>query len=107
MERRGYPDQRGEGIDYPERQGSWRMYEQLRGHRAQRPPSEACLGPPRPSLRRDRESLQACEGKQGSLRAPQHDQCRLPHHPYGYRAQGEPWSSLYHRLPCSRLRQER
>ena len=35
--------------------------------------SETSMGPSRSSLRRDRKPLQACKGKQGTLRAPQHD----------------------------------
>lgn len=44
------------------------MHEQLRGHRAQRPSPEACLGPPRPSyeetenlFKRVKVSKELCE----------------------------------------------
>lgn len=67
------------------------MHEQLRGHRSQRPPFEACLGPSRPSLRRDRESLQACEGEQGSL-GELRNMINVGYliTPHGNRTQGEP-----------------
>ena len=63
---------------------------------------ETRLNPSGSALRRDGITLQTGEGHQGHLRAAQHDQRGLPHHPPGHGTQG----ALHHRLSQARLRPE-